>query len=66
MDKEEFDVLIETICRNGCLDVTRTIMLLEKGESPSKLQHLNYSEHQAILKELKSIMDIYDGEVCSI
>jgi hypothetical protein len=66
MNTEDFDLLIESICGDGCIIVNKTIMLLEKEESPSSLQHLNATEHQTILKELKSIMDIYDGEVCSL
>ena len=66
MNTEELDLLIESICGDGCITVTKTIMQLEKDEFPSNLQHLNSSERQSVLKELKSIMDIYSGEVCSI
>ena len=65
MTIENFDELIESICGNGCIEVNRAIMLLEKGKSPSSLEKLNTIERQSVLKELKSIMDVYGGEVCS-
>ena len=66
MKAEKFEQLIESICGNGCIEVNRTIMLLEKGKSPFALEKLNITERQSVLKELKSIMDIYGGEVCSL
>ncbi len=66
MNTEDFDTLIESICAAGCISVTKTIMELEKGDSPSHLKQLNASERQSVLKELKSIMDIYGGNVCSL
>jgi hypothetical protein len=66
MNTEDFDALIESICANGCIEVNQTIALLEKGKSPSDLEYLDNGERQAILKELISIMDVYDGQTCSI
>ena len=66
MNTEDLDLLIESICSDGCITVTKTIMQLEKEESPTSLKYLNSSERQSVLKELKSIMDIYGGDVCSI
>ena len=66
MNTEDFDSLIESICAAGCIEVSRTIMLLEKGESPSLLRKLAPIEHKRVLEELKSIMDVYGGKVCSL
>ncbi len=66
METKNFDALIESICAAGCIEVTRTIILLEKGEAPTHLEKLNPTEHQTVLKELKSIMDVYGGNVCSL
>ena len=66
MNTESFDELIESICASGCIEVNRTIMLLEKGKSPSKLEKLSIVECESVLKELQSIMDIYGGDVCSL
>jgi len=66
METENFDALIELICAAGCIEVSRTIILLEEGKTPSHLEKLNPAEHQTVLKELKSIMDVYGGNVCSL
>ena len=66
MNKEDFDALIESICAAGCISVTKTIAELEKGNPPSYLKQLNALERQSILKELKSIMDVYGGNICSL
>lgn len=66
MSTEDFEALIESICGNGCIEVNQTILLLEKGKSPSHLEHLDDDERHAILKELKSIMGVYDQQICSI
>ncbi|MCK5897025.1 MAG: hypothetical protein KAG20_09475 [Cocleimonas sp.] len=66
MKTEDFDVLIELICGNGCIEVHKTIKQLEKKESFSNLAHLSNNERQSVLRELKSIMDVYDGQTCSL
>ena len=66
MNTEDFDTLIESICAAGCLAVTKTIIQLERRETPSRLKNLSHSEQLLVLKELKSIMDIYGGNVCSL
>ncbi len=66
MNTEDLDLLVESICNDGCIIVTKTIMQLEKEESPASLKHLNSSERQSVLKELKAIMDIYGGDICSV
>ncbi len=66
METKNFDALIESICATGCIEVNRTIILLEKGEAPAYLKDLPPADYQSVLKELKSIMDIYGGKVCSL
>lgn len=66
MNTEDFDTLIETICAQGCISVNKTINQLEKDQCPAGLSQLNSSERQSVLSELKSVMDVYGGEVCSI
>lgn len=67
MKTVNFDALVEAICAEGCKHVYQTISLLEKQESyPDALAALTDSERQHILEELKSIMDVYGGNVCSL
>lgn len=63
---EDFDGLIENICEQGCLQVYQTITQLEQNQCPDQLQPLAPSERLAVLEELKSIMAIYKGSICSL
>lgn len=62
----DFDRLIEEVCGQGCIQVNQTINQLEKGQCPEQLEQLSKLERETVLKELKSVMDIYEGGVCSI
>jgi len=66
MNREEFEKVVEFICAKGCVEVNQTIILLEKEKASSDLDCLSHSERQLLLKELKSIMDIYGEKVCSL
>ena len=61
-----FDLLIEEVCGQGCIQVNQTILQLEKGQCPEQLEQLSPLERETVLKELKSVMDVYGGNVCSI
>ncbi len=69
--KQEFDMnamdeLIEDIALRGCLEVTQIILKLEAEKPPKFLADLKAVELKYVLDELKSVMDVYEGEVCSI
>ncbi len=66
MTTTDFDKLIEEVCKQGCIQVNQTISQLEKGQCPDELQQLNPTERDSVLKELKSVMDIYSGDICSL
>ena len=66
MTTTDFDKLIEDVCGQGCIQVNQTIRQLEKGQCPDELQQLNPTERDSVLKELKSVMDIYGGDICSL
>ena len=66
MTTADFDRLIEEVCGQGCIQVNQTINQLEKGLCPEQLEQLSKLECETVLKELKSVMDIYDGGICSI
>ena len=62
----EFDILIEAVCGQGCIQVKQTIQQLETGQCPEQLTQLNQPERENVLKELKSVMDVYGGGVFSL
>ena len=66
MTTTDFDLLIEEVCGQGCIQVNQTISQLEKGQCPEQLEKLNSLERETVLKELKSVMDVYGGDICSI
>lgn len=65
-DINTMDELIEDIAQRGCLEVTQIILKLESQEPPEFLAQLNEVELKYVYDELKSVMDVYEGEVCSI
>jgi hypothetical protein len=62
----ELDELLEEIAQRGCLEVNQFIGQLDAGKTPESLDGLREKERQYIHDELKSVMAIYDGGVCSI
>jgi len=57
----EVDVCIERICDLGCGEVYRIIDLMERGDVVLELNGVNTGIHEAVLRELKAIMAVYDA-----
>jgi hypothetical protein len=66
INMNELDELLEEIAQRGCLEVNQFIGQLDAGKTPESLDGLREKERQYIHDELKSVMAIYDGGVCSI
>jgi len=62
----QLDEILEDIAQSGCLEVNQIISLLDSGKVPEPLNRLNDFERNYIHTELKSIMAVYEGGVCSI
>lgn len=60
------DDILDGLGQSGCKDVNKVISLLDQGKVPTELSDLSNDERDHIHQELKSIMAIYDGQVCSI
>lgn len=65
-DIPHLDEVLENIAQSGCLEVNQIISQLDAGKIPDSLNSLETYERKYIHDELKSIMAIYDGGVCSI
>ena len=52
---------VESLCGDGCQAVNGYIEQLERGGSVPQTELLSYEDRQEVLKELKSIMAVYDG-----
>ncbi len=66
IDMIQLDSLLEDIAQLGCLEVNRIILQLDAGTTPDALKELQSKEQQYIHDELKSVMAVYDGGLCSI
>ena len=51
---------IETLCQDGCRQVTRYIRLLKTGAALPGYEQLTAIERRDVLQELESIMSVYD------
>ena len=52
---------IEVLCHQGCSAVRGYITRLEEGQSVPHAEDLSYSEKQVLLRELKTVMAVYDA-----
>lgn len=65
MDQSKIAHCIEVLCQKGCKEVSLVILALERGETMAEVQELNEGERLAVVKELKSIMSVYqEGGTC--
>jgi len=66
INMSKVDELVETIAQRGCIEVNRLLLQLDSGKIPEDLKNLPETERLYIRDELKSVMAIYEGGVCSI
>jgi hypothetical protein len=66
LNMSHLDEVLEEIAQRGCLEVNQFINQLDAGKSPAPLDTLEQDERQYIHNELKSVMAVYEGGVCSI
>lgn len=66
LDTDKLDQIIEELAAQGCMEVNKRLYSLENDQSIESHPSLSLPERDYIYKELKSVMDIYEGEVCSI
>jgi hypothetical protein len=66
LDHQKLEHVIEALAGEGCIQVNKVLYAMEKNQVPEKLTEFSAVERQFIYKELKSVMDIYEGGVCSL
>jgi len=68
LDKGKLDALIEELAAQGCMKVNKMLHAMEKEEVTDieSLVALSVSERDYVYNELKSVMDVYEGDFCSI
>ncbi|CAA6814565.1 MAG: Unknown protein [uncultured Thiotrichaceae bacterium] len=66
IDHMHLDTIIEKLAGEGCMKVNKLLYAIEKGEIPEILTGNSATEREYIYNELKSVMDVYEGGVCSL
>ena len=66
INMSHLDEVLEDIAQRGCLEVNQFITQLDAGKMPAPLDELEEKEREYIHDELKSVMAVYEGGVCSI
>ena len=63
LDEQKLETQVEELAGEGCIAVNKLLYALEKNEVPENLAGLSRPEREYIYNELKSVMDIYEGNV---
>jgi len=66
LNHQKLDHEIEEIAGEGCMNVNKLLYAVDRDEVPERLKTFSKAERDYIYTELKSIMDVYDGGVCSL
>lgn len=61
IDPQKVEAAVETLCQRGCIAVRGIIDDMEDCRLVPGTEDLSETERQAVLAELKAIMDVYDG-----
>ncbi len=61
------DLCLEEICQQGCPSVNQVIEQLEQHQMTEATQHLNRTQQNRVLHELKKIMAVYaETQSCEV
>ena len=61
IDDPKLSGYLDRLCNQGCTAVREAIEQMEAGKSLPELAELSNSDQQRLLRELKSIMAVYDS-----
>lgn len=61
LDEQKLEAQVEELAGEGCIAVNKLLYALERNEVPENLAGLSRPEREYIYNELKSVMDIYEG-----
>lgn len=66
MHASSLDVIVDTLCQQGCQQVAKTIQAIEAGQYPDIVQPLDASARDVVLRELKAVMAVYGDRSCDL
>lgn len=61
MEHQKIAEYVEILCNSGCIAVNATIEAMETNQLVTAVEGLSQDEKQLVLKELKSIMSVYQS-----
>lgn len=61
MKHQKIAEYVEILCQSGCIAVNATIEAMEANQPVNAVEGLSKDEKQMVLKELKSIMSVYQS-----
>ncbi|QTR53896.1 PDC sensor domain-containing protein [Thiothrix unzii] len=66
LDKARLDEQVDELASSGCIQVNKLLYALEKSDVPESLREFAPAERDYIYRELKAVMDVYEGGVCGL
>ncbi len=66
LDPARLDEVVEALAKEGCIQVNKLLYALEQEEIPASLRAYTLAERDYIYRELKSVMNVYEGGVCGL
>lgn len=51
---------VDTLCEQGCTSVRQAIRRLSSGQAPTEASRLSAAQRRELLRELRTIMAVYD------
>lgn len=66
LDTARLEAIVEEIAGTGCIRVNKFLYAVENGDIPEITRDYSKEEREFIYTELKSVMDVYEGGVCSL
>ncbi len=66
VDAERLNEVVEEIASTGCIQVNKLLYAIEQDEIPESLSAFSRDERNYLYRELKSVMDVYEGGVCGL
>jgi hypothetical protein len=61
VDRRSVERCVENLCQKGCRAVWADIDTLEAGRRLPEVEGLSRAEVQAVIRELKQVMSVYEG-----
>ncbi len=66
VDQIRLEPVVEALAGQGCIRVNKLLYALENEVVPEHLQGYSKAERDYIYNELKSVMDVYEGNACDL